>query len=120
MSHKFTVGAMLPEMLRHLFKKPATVLYPFERLEVPEDFRGKIAFDLAKCRPKCQLCALDCPANAIIMEPREDGQEGTRPVFLLDRCIFCGQCAEACRNGAIRLTKDFELAQYDKKMLTLR
>ena len=120
MATKSVIGAMFPEIFRHLFKKPATVLYPFERLEIPKDFRGKIIFDLEKCQPKCSLCALDCPAEAIIMEPREDGKEGTRPVFLLDRCIFCGQCAEECRHGAITLTKDFELAQFDKKLLTVR
>jgi len=117
---RWTIGAMFPEIWRHLFKKRATILYPFERLEVPHDFRGKILFDLEKCAPKCRLCAIDCPANAIIMEEREDGQEGTRPIFLLDRCIFCGQCAEGCTHGAITLSEDFELAQYDKKLLTVR
>ena len=115
-----TTGAMFPEIWRHLFKRRATVLYPFERLEPPKDLRGKIVFDLEKCEPKCRLCAIDCPANAIVMEEREDGKEGTRPVFLLDRCIFCGQCAEGCRHGAIILTDDFEIAEFDKKLLIAR
>ena len=120
MAGRIVAGAMLPEILRHFFKKRATVLYPFERLEIPKDFRGKIVFDLEKCAPKCRLCVIDCPANAIVMEPREDGKEGTRPIFLLDRCIFCGQCAEECPYGAITLTEDFELAQVDRKMLTVK
>ena len=36
---------MLGELLRSLFRRPATVLYPFERLEVPDRFRGRVAFD---------------------------------------------------------------------------
>ena len=117
---RWTVGAMLPELWKHLFIKRATVLYPFERLEVPHGFRGKITYSLERCNPKCHLCSMDCPANAIEMVEREDGKEGTRPIFLLDRCIFCGQCAEACPNQAITMTDDFELAQYDKKLLTVR
>ncbi len=33
--------AMEPELLKHLFKKRATLLYPFEKIEPPEHFRGK-------------------------------------------------------------------------------
>ena len=110
------IGSMLPEVMRHLFKKEATVLYPFERLEVPEAFRGKPCYNPEKCALKCKgLCAIDCPAKAIIME--EVGEKATRPVFLLDRCLFCGQCAESCPFGAISFSHEFELAECDRKSL---
>ena len=35
-------GAMLSEIWKHLTKKPAMVLHPFERLSISEDFRGKV------------------------------------------------------------------------------
>ncbi len=35
----------------------------------------------------------------------------------LTRCIFCGFCQEACPKAAIALNKEYELAQYDKKLL---
>ena len=63
---KWNVGAMFPELWRNLFKKPATVMYHLERLEVPTGFRGKIVKDLEKCNPKCRMCSIDCPANSII------------------------------------------------------
>jgi formate hydrogenlyase subunit 6/NADH:ubiquinone oxidoreductase subunit I len=110
------IGFMFPEITKHLFKKRATVLYPFERLDIPKGLRGKPIYDPEKCRLECKgLCAIDCPAKAIIME--EVGEKATRPIFLLDRCTFCGQCAESCRFGAITLSDEFELAQYDKKSL---
>ena len=110
------VGAMLSEVTRHLFKRQATVLYPFERLNIPTGLRGKPIYYPDKCNLKCPgICAKDCPANAIIMKEVEGG---TRPVFLLDRCLFCSQCAESCPFGAITMSKEFELTQYDKKSLT--
>ncbi len=111
------IGSMLPEITKHLFRKRATVLSPFERLNVPNDLRGKPTYHAEKCSLKCKgLCAMDCPAKAIIME--EVGEKETRPVFLLDRCLFCGQCAESCPFKAITLTQEFELAQYERKSLT--
>ena len=110
------IGSMLPEITRHLFKKRATVLYPFERLELPKQFRGKPIYNPEKCSLKCKgLCATDCPAKAIIME--QIAEKASRPVFLLERCTFCGQCVESCPFGAITLSEEFELAQYEKKSL---
>lgn len=112
------VGSMLSEILRHLFRKKATVLYPFERIEIPKDFRGKPLYYLDKCGLKCKgICAMDCPAEAIIMKPDPKQEGSVRPVFLMDRCIFCGQCAESCPFGAISMSTEFELTEYDKKSL---
>ena len=110
------VGSMFPEIWKHLFRKRATVLYPFERLTVPKNLRGKPIWNQEKCSEKCKgVCAMDCPAQAIVME--KVGEKATRPVFLLDRCTFCGQCAESCPFEAITLSEEFELAQYDRKSL---
>lgn len=110
------IGSMLPEITKHLFRKRATVLYPFERLDVPRALRGRPTINLEKCSLKCKgLCAMDCPAKAIILE--QVGEKETLPIFLLDRCLFCGQCAESCPFGAITLTEEFELAQYERKSL---
>jgi formate hydrogenlyase subunit 6/NADH:ubiquinone oxidoreductase subunit I len=41
-----------------------------------------------------------------------DGKK--RPVFDLDYCTFCAQCAESCPKDAIEMTAEFELAHYKK------
>jgi formate hydrogenlyase subunit 6/NADH:ubiquinone oxidoreductase subunit I len=110
------IGYMFPELWRQLFKKRATVLYPFERLDLPRKLRGKPIFHQERCSLTCKgVCAIDCPAKAIVME--EIGEKASRPIFLLDRCTFCGQCADSCPFGAITLSDDFELAQYDRESL---
>ena len=36
----------------------------------------------------------------------------------VDRCMFCGQCAEICPENAIRMSEEYELADFDRsKML---
>jgi Formate hydrogenlyase subunit 6/NADH:ubiquinone oxidoreductase 23 kD subunit (chain I) len=57
-------GRMSSEVLKAVLKKPATVLYPFVKVEKPEKFRGKLKFHAEKCIG-CKICMKDCPANAI-------------------------------------------------------
>jgi formate hydrogenlyase subunit 6/NADH:ubiquinone oxidoreductase subunit I len=104
-------GAMVPELLRHLGRKPATVPYPFQRLELPAGFRGKPVVETEKCIG-CKMCERDCPAEACVMV--EVGPKAFRPSFYYDRCTFCGQCEESCTRGAIIMTAEFELAGTDR------
>ncbi|MFA5139905.1 MAG: 4Fe-4S dicluster domain-containing protein [Elusimicrobiota bacterium] len=123
---------MLGELLGGLFTKPATVLYPFERLEVPPRFRGRIAYEAASCIG-CKLCMRDCPSDAIRISKYEGGsflfafvsaRTGERKLveipnnakkrhrarFRLSRCIYCAQCVESCPKKCLRSTDQYELA----------
>ena len=35
----------------------------------------------------------------------------------VDRCMFCGQCAESCPRNAITMTDEFELANYSREKM---
>ncbi len=108
-------GKIFPEVFSSLGKPPATVKYPFEKAEVPEDLRGKIAFDAKNCIG-CKMCMRDCPAKAIEIE--KVGEEKVfKAVFHLDRCIYCAQCVDSCPRNALHYTPQFELAQYERKKL---
>jgi len=111
--------AMLLEVFRHLFKKRATLMYPFgdrEKIPVPEGLRGKISFNRDLCIG-CGLCARFCPSGAA--ELVED-EKGKRPIFHIDRCLFCAQCEEVCPRKAITLTKTFEIAGFDRSNLVVK
>lgn len=108
--------AMEPELIKHLFKKRATVLYPFEKLEVPPGLRGVQRFFREKCIG-CGICARICPAKAIEMV---EDEKGKRPIFYLDRCIFCAECEEKCPKKAIKLSEEYEVAGYTREQLIHR
>ena len=113
---KTTIGKMLTEVLETFFKKPATNLYPYEKLKMADKYRGKLTFDPAKCTG-CKLCMKDCPAGAIEIKKREDGTFQAK--IDLDKCIYCGQCVDSCFKKALEMSEDIELAQLDKKKLKL-
>jgi formate hydrogenlyase subunit 6/NADH:ubiquinone oxidoreductase subunit I len=60
-------GKMIPEVLKTILKRPVTVRYPYEKTEIPPDFRGKIVFEASLCIG-CKMCMRDCPTKAITIE----------------------------------------------------
>jgi formate hydrogenlyase subunit 6/NADH:ubiquinone oxidoreductase subunit I len=107
-------GRMIMQVLSSVIKKPATIQYPYERTEIPKNFRGKIRFYPEKCIG-CKLCMRDCPSNAINI--KKVGEKQFEAEIELDKCIYCGQCVDSCLKKAIELTSEFELAQLDNKKL---
>jgi Ni,Fe-hydrogenase III small subunit/formate hydrogenlyase subunit 6/NADH:ubiquinone oxidoreductase subunit I len=103
-----------------------TIPYPAERSDPPERFRGRPEVfpgsSLASCGAERRFVALPdpscCPSRAIEVLPAGAGRPRT---FRLDlgRCIFCGRCAEAAAEGAVRMTRDFELAARRREDLVI-
>lgn len=50
----------------------------------------------------CELCVVDCPYEALVMEDREQANNALA-VLLEDRCVGCGICLGSCSFGAIEL-----------------
>ena len=103
-------GKMIGEVLRHLGKKPATVLYPFEKLEMPDQFRGRIVAQRELC-VGCRLCEKDCPAFAIKITKIAEKESDVE--IDIEKCIFCAQCVDSCAKKALAVSSEYELASVD-------
>ncbi|MEL6857041.1 MAG: NADH-quinone oxidoreductase subunit NuoI [Pseudomonadota bacterium] len=117
--------------LQEMFRRKATVNYPFEKNPLSPRFRGEHALRRypngeERCIA-CKLCEAICPAQAITIEaePRDDGsRRTTRYDIDMVKCIYCGFCQEACPVDAIVEGPNFEFATetreelyYDKEKL---
>ena len=101
------------------FKPTVTVCYPHQTLKMSPRFRGHIELvrDSATGQPKCfvcKLCEKACPSDCITVEgiKPEGARRKTVTSYRLDftKCSLCGSCVEACRDGAIRFSREYNLA----------
>lgn len=103
-------------------------MYPEVKRQYSDVYRGQHILKLdengAERCTSCGMCAVACPAEAIIMESaeRKNGEEHlyreekyakTYEINML-RCIFCGLCEEACPKEAIFLTDKIVDAEYER------
>ncbi len=103
--------AMERELLKNAASKPCTLIYPFEKREMPKGSRGRHQYDEAKCTG-CGMCSRVCPSFAIELKGLGPKCEGLK--VNLGACLFCQQCEESCPTGAIWLTTEYELAVINK------
>ena len=110
--------------LRYMFKRRATLNYPYEKGPLSPRFRGEHALRRypngeERCIA-CKLCEAICPAQAITIEaePRDDGsRRTTRYDIDMTKCIYCGFCQEACPVDAIVEGPNFEFATETREEL---
>src|SRR5579859_8162879 len=92
-----------------------TANYPAEPAKLSDRFRGRPTFDFDKwkdARPAAEVC----PTGAISLSDEGDSRRVTVDYGL---CVFCGLCAEASSEQAVRITQEFELATTDRRNLVL-
>jgi len=109
----------LIEAIKALIFGPYTSNFPLSQPVIPDGFRGKPQFYEEDC-VGCLACAEVCPARAI--EYVDDKKNKLRTLtHHQDICIYCQQCEKACiTEKGIKLTKEYDLATYDRKSSVTR
>ena len=92
-----------------------TTTYPSKPARISDHFRGRPSFDFEKWQD-ARPAADECPTGAISWRDTDDSRKVTVDYGL---CVFCGLCAEASPDQAVKITKEFELATADRGSLIL-
>lgn len=78
------------EVMKSLFRKPATLMYPVVPRKWEPATRGHIAIDIEACI-FCGICSKKCPTHAITVD-----RPGRKWEIERLQCIQCSCCVEVC------------------------
>lgn len=119
---------------RHMFQKRVTILYPEQRLQLPERERNRLFVNMDDCIG-CDQCARACPVNCIDIETIKAvpgdivGKTGMTsqgkkkalfvPKFTIDfaKCCYCQLCVFPCPTECIYMTDVFEFSGFNREGL---
>lgn len=95
-------------LMKSLFDKPATLMYPVVQREWQERTRGSIDIEAESCI-LCGICSKRCPTNAI----ETDRTTGLWTIHRM-QCIQCGECAAACPKKCLSMNQKYTEPQPEK------
>ena len=101
----FKIGKVV---LRSLFKKPATLMYPVVPRTWQERTRGSISIEEGSCI-LCGICAKKCPTDAIEVSREKRS-------WLIERmqCLQCGSCVEVCPKKCLNMDPEYTASDFVK------
>lgn len=102
---------MIKRVLNNLFKSPVTRLYPYNKRESFDRFRGRLVFNEEDCI-YCSMCQRRCPSDAI----KVDRQNTTWTLNTL-RCIICSECVNVCPKKCLSISNERRAVSTDKEIL---
>jgi Ni,Fe-hydrogenase III small subunit/formate hydrogenlyase subunit 6/NADH:ubiquinone oxidoreductase subunit I len=92
-----------------------TAGYPAAPAVLSDHFRGAPRLDFANWRD-ARPAAEACPTGALSIRESAGARQVTMDYGL---CIFCGECSRADPDGAVQMSREFELAVRDRRDLTI-
>jgi NADH-quinone oxidoreductase subunit I len=116
---------------RHMFQKKVTIMYPEQKLQLPERERNRLFVNIDDCIG-CDQCAKACPVSCITIETIKAipgdivGKTGTTsqgkkkalfvPKFTIDfaKCCYCQLCVFPCPTECIYMTDVFEFSTFKR------
>jgi NADH-quinone oxidoreductase chain I len=101
--------------LKAFFRKPVTVMYPYERLSVPERGQGLIRLRMTQFEPSprfkctgCRICEKNCPQQCIKVTKMEGDKQPEIYTVNYGLCMFCRICIDVCPFNALEQTQEYE------------
>jgi ech hydrogenase subunit F len=103
-------------VMKSLFSKPATAMYPIKKREFFENTRGSIEMAQLENCIFCGICSKKCPTQAIAVDRGDKRWEIDRT-----RCIVCNYCVEVCPKKCLGTKGQYTTPLVDKshKLFTL-
>jgi len=108
---------------REFFKPVVTEQYPWEVPTMTPLFRGHIELigNEETGEPNCVVCGMcqrACPSVCISLDGKKNesgkGKVLTRYILDFTKCSLCGSCVESCNFNALRFSREYNLASFDK------
>jgi Ni,Fe-hydrogenase III small subunit/NAD-dependent dihydropyrimidine dehydrogenase PreA subunit len=87
-----------------------TIAFPPAEPGLSDRYRGAPRIEPERCPEGCRRCADVCPTAAM--------PAGGLAIDL-GRCLFCGDCVEACEAGAISFSRDYQMAARSRAELVV-
>ena len=105
---------MTPNVLRNLFTKSSTRLYPKETREAFERSRGELYNEIKDC-VFCRTCARKCPSQCITVDKKA-------ALWICDpfACIYCGICVDACKEKCLHQKEDYRVPTPERQTIRLK
>lgn len=107
-----TLFQMAKTIIKNLFSRPATLMYPSKPAKKFRSTRGHIENDVNRCI-FCGTCQRKCPCVAICVDPNARTWEIDR-----FRCVACGCCVEVCPVKCLRMETDYMQPITEPRMKT--
>ena len=98
-------------VLKSLFKKPATLMYPVVDRKYSSNTRGALYIEIDKCI-FCGICQRKCPAVALEVNRTEKTWTVDRK-----RCISCSSCVESCPKKCLHLHNKYTEPTTNKTLI---
>ena len=95
---------MTKTVIKSLFSRPATLMYPAKPAKKTALTRGHVTINPDGCIT-CKSCQRKCPAQAIVVEVKEKTWEIDRL-----RCIVCNCCVEVCPTKCLAMDTQYTAA----------
>jgi formate hydrogenlyase subunit 6/NADH:ubiquinone oxidoreductase subunit I len=95
---------MTKTVLRSLFTRPATLMYPAKPAKKTSATRGHVEINPDGCIT-CRSCQRKCPTQAICVEVKEK-------TWQIDqmRCVVCAVCVDVCPTKCLRMDNQYRPA----------